>query len=356
MKYKIFGKTGLRVSEIALGGMTIGEDWGWGADKETSKKVFDYFVNKGGNFIDTAINYTNGTSEKYVGDFISSDRDYFVLATKYSLSTKEGDPNRSGNHRKNMMYSVDASLKRMNTDYIDLYWVHAWDKMTPEEEILRGLDDLVRTGKILYIGISDTPAWIVSRCNTIAELKGWTAFAGIQVQYNLILRDIERELLPMTNKLDLAITAWGTLAAGFLTGKYNKSANEKNTAGARLTLNPTSSLRGIDRLRTENNIAIAEEVEKISIEIGKTPTQVAVNWARQKSYNIIPIIGARNVAQLEDSLGCIEFKLSDAQMERLDKISEIKLGFPHDMISAQMVRDYVTSKMDDKIEKHRPLI
>jgi aryl-alcohol dehydrogenase-like predicted oxidoreductase len=328
MNYKIFGKTGLRVSEIALGGMTIGEDWGWGADMNESKKIFDHFVNKGGNFIDTAINYTNGTSEKYLGDLIASDRDYFVLATKYSLSTKTGDPNRGGNHRKNMMYSVETSLKKLKTDFIDLYWVHAWDKMTPEEEIMRGLDDLVRAGKIRYIGISDTPAWIVSRCNTIAEMRGWTSFAAIQVHYNLILRDIERELLP----------------------------KKEDSEGARLTLTARSPVRGLDNLLTEKNIAIAEEVEKIAKEIGKTPAQVAVNWTRQKSYNIIPIIGARTVKQLEDSIGCLDFKLSDENMQRLDKISEIKYGFPHDMISAKMVRDYVTSGMDDKIEKHREMI
>src|SRR6266496_945077 len=199
MRYKLLGKSGLRVSELCLGGMTFGEDWGSmlpGASKEEAKKIFDLFVSKGGNFIDTANVYQNGTSEKYVGEFISSEREMFVLATKYTLTTSPNDPNASGNHRKNLVQSVDASLRRLKTHYIDLLWVQIWDPMTPIEELVRSLDDLIKAGKILHIGISDVPAWVISHADAIAELRGWTPFIGIQIMYSLIERSAERESLP----------------------------------------------------------------------------------------------------------------------------------------------------------------
>ena len=251
MNYKLLGKSGLRVSELALGTMTFGEEWGWGASKEESKKVFDAFANAGGNFIDTANRYTEGTSEKLVGEFINPDRDHFVVATKYTLHTRRDDPNFSGNHRKNMMRSLDESLKRLKTDYIDLYWVHAWDYTTPEEEILRALDDTVRAGKILYIGISDTPAWVVSRMNAIAELRGWTPFVGLQIKYSLIDRSVERELLPMARKLDLAVTPWAVIGGGILSGKYNRYRGEDGRAQIYKSIN-------------ENNLMIAGEVIKVA--------------------------------------------------------------------------------------------
>ena len=185
MRYKLLGKTGLRVSELCLGTMTFGEEWGWGASKEESRRIFDAFADAGGNFVDTANLYTGGTSEKFVGDFLKGRRERFVLATKYTLNMAPDDPNGGGNHRKNLVQSLDASLKRLNTDYIDLYWVHAWDGMTPLEETMRALDDVVRAGKVLYVGISDAPAWVVSRANTLAELKDWSPFAALQIQYNL---------------------------------------------------------------------------------------------------------------------------------------------------------------------------
>ncbi|MDP4163375.1 MAG: aldo/keto reductase, partial [Bacillota bacterium] len=212
MKYKLLGKSGLRVSELALGTMTFGEDWGFGASKEESQKIFNAFVEAGGNFIDTAVNYTNGTSEKYVGEFIREQREQFVLATKYTLNTRPNDPNGGGNHRKNLVQSVEKSLKQLQTDYIDLLWLHAWDFMTPVEEVMRALDDLVRAGKILYVGISDTPAWIVSQANTLASLRGWTPFIGLQVEYNLLQRTPERDLLPMARALDIGVTAWAPMA------------------------------------------------------------------------------------------------------------------------------------------------
>ncbi|NDC42069.1 MAG: aldo/keto reductase, partial [Chitinophagia bacterium] len=204
MQYRLFGRSGLRVSEIALGTMTFGAEWGFGADREESARMFDAYAQAGGNFIDTANRYTEGTSEQLVGEFIKSDRHHFVVATKYTLHDRKNDPNFSGNHRKNLMRSVEASLKRLDTDFIDLLWVHAWDFFTPVDEILRGLNDLMSSGKVQYIGISDTPAWIVSRANTMAELRGWAGFVGLQVEYSLIQRTPERDLTPMAMEMGLA--------------------------------------------------------------------------------------------------------------------------------------------------------
>lgn len=326
MRYKFLGRSGLRVSELALGTMTFGPEWGWGATKEESKKMFDTFANRGGNFLDTANLYTKGTSEEYVGDFIKADRDHFVLATKYSLQMREGDPNFSGNHRKNMMQSVEASLKRLDTDYIDLYWLHAWDFTTPVEEVMRGLDDLVRQGKVLYIGISDTPAWVVSRANMLADLRGWTQFVGLQIRYSLIDRAAEREYLPMANELGLAVTPWSILGAGVLTGKYNRD-------------NPPEEGRAKEGAATvEKNLRIAEAVIGVADEVGCTPSQVAIRWMMERPATMIPLIGARNTEQLNDNLDVLDVSLSDEQIARLDEVSSIKLGFPHEFLQSDGVR------------------
>jgi aryl-alcohol dehydrogenase-like predicted oxidoreductase len=338
MRYKLLGKSGLRVSELALGTMTFGEDWGWGASKEESKKIFDAYAEAGGNFIDTANRYTNGTSEKFVGEFIASDRGHFVLATKYSLFTRHGDPNAAGNQRKNMVQSLEASLKRLNTDYIDLYWVHAWDFMTPVEEVMRALDDMVRAGKILYAGISDTPAWIVSRANMLAELRGWTPFVGLQIRYSLIDRAVERDLLPMARALDIAVTPWGALGTGILSGKYNR----KGGSGRVSTWGPIEPKK----------LAVAEEVIKIAAEIGRTPAQVALNWVRQQPGVIIPIVGAKTLPQVQDNLACLDFKLSDEHVQHLSDISQIDLGFPHDFLAEEGVRDLVFAGTYNQIDNH----
>src|SRR5258708_4363151 len=218
MRFKLLGNSGLRVSELCLGTMTFGEDWGWGSSKEESRQVYDAFIEAGGNFIDTANIYTNGTSERLLGEFIADARARIVLATKYTNSAAVNDANSGGNHRKNMVQALEASLKRLKTDYIDLYWLHIWDSLTPIEETMRAFDDLVRAGKILYAGISDAPAWVVSRANTLAELRGWTPFVGLQIEYSLIERTPERDLLPMARALDIGVTAWSPLAGGVLTG------------------------------------------------------------------------------------------------------------------------------------------
>src|SRR4051812_437179 len=222
MKFKLFGQSGLRVSELCLGTMGFGTEWKWGADKQVSKQIFDSYANAGGNFLDTANRYTEGTSEKYLGEFVNSDRDHFVVATKYSLRDRAGDLNFAGNHRKNMMRSVRESLKRLNTDYIDLLWVHAWDQWTPTEEMMKGLEDLVTRGLVHYIGVSDTPAWVVSQANTLAHLRGWSQFVGLQIEYSLIQRTVEPELMAMAKAYNMTVTPWAPLGGGALTGKYLK--------------------------------------------------------------------------------------------------------------------------------------
>jgi aryl-alcohol dehydrogenase-like predicted oxidoreductase len=345
MKYKLLGKSGLRVSEICLGTMMFGEEWGpIGANKEESKKIYDAFINAGGNFLDTANRYTEGTSEKFLGEFIQSQRKSLVIATKYTLFEPgcKTDLTRSGNNRKNMVQSIEGSLKRLKTDYIDLYWLHAWDFLTPVEEVMRALDDLVSAGKILYIGISDTPAWIVSRANTIAELRGWSQFVGLQIEYSLLQRTPERDLIPMANALDIAVTPWAPLGGGALTGKYlDKKDNE-----------PTRLSKDSARLN-ERNTLIAKEVKRIADELGVTSTQIAINWLRQKKGVIIPIVGAKKESQIKDSLECLSFNIPDEFMKKLDEVSKIDLGFPHEFLKQPLINDLVYSGKKDLIINHR---
>ena len=222
MRYTLLGRSGLRVSELCLGAMTFGEAWGWGAPEDVCRQQLELFWDRGGNFIDTANAYTNGQSEEILGRLLEGRREQTVLATKFTVNTREGDPNAGGNARKNMIQAVEASLRRLRTDYIDLYWVHAWDKLTPIEEVMRAFDDLVRSGKVLYVGVSDYPASKVAQANTLAELRGWSSFVGLQILYNLVSRDAERELIPMARDLGLGVTPWSPLARGVLTGKYSR--------------------------------------------------------------------------------------------------------------------------------------
>lgn len=355
MKYKILGKSGLRVSELCLGAMTFGKDWAEflrGASKEESKEIFDLFVQAGGNFIDTANNYQNGSSERYVGEFISNEREKFVLATKYTLTTNPNDPNASGNHRKNLFQSVNASLKRLNTEYIDLLWVHAWDYMTPIEELMRSLDDVIRSGKVLYVGISDAPAWVVARANTTAELHGWSPFIGIQIMYSLVERTPERELLPMARELDIGVTAWSPLGGGVLSGKYNEQIPEQDKDQEK-RFDPKNPLSAV--FVNQRNLSIAKEVQAIAKEIGKTPSQVALSWIQHRKDRgvIITILGARTLAQMKDNLGSLEVQLSPEQLQRLDEISKIELGFPHDFLSSDMVKILLYGNTYSKIDYHR---
>jgi aryl-alcohol dehydrogenase-like predicted oxidoreductase len=346
--YRLLGRSGLRVSPLCLGTMTFGTDWSFGADREESRKMFDLYVERGGNFIDTANNYTNGTSEAFVGEFIAQNRDRLVLATKYSLNTHPGDPNAGGNHRKNLVQALEASLKRLKTDYIDIYWLHCWEFRTPIEEVMRALDDLVRAGKVLYLGISDTPAWKVAQANTIADLRGWTPFIAMQVEYNLIERTPERDLIPMAQELNISVLPWSPLAAGLLTGKHSKRP-EMVGENSETDLN-SGRVNWVAEKLDDRNTSIADVVQKIAQEIGRfpsgnaprTPAQVALNWLLQKNSSIVPIIGARTLKQLEDNLGCLDFMLSPEQIDYLDSVSQIDLGFPHAFINSEMVKDLIS--------------
>jgi aryl-alcohol dehydrogenase-like predicted oxidoreductase len=327
MRYKLLGNSGLRVSELCLGTMTFGEDWGWGASFDECKTIYETFREAGGNFIDTANIYTNGMSEKYIGELIASEREEVVVSTKYSQGLPNRDPNGAGIHRKRMVQSVEASLKRLNTDYIDLLWLHAWDFTTPPEEVMRSLDDLVRQGKVLYVGISDAPAWVVAQCNTIADLRGWTPFIGLQLEYTLLQRTVERELLPMARTMDLGITVWSPLANGWLTGKYtqeNGSQESKRLDG-----------EGLSEVvqRSDRNLAILRTVGEVATQIGCSSAQVALAWLLHQ--NTIPIVGARKATQVKDNLDCVNVKLSDEQLTQLDQVSQIELGFPHDFFNQE---------------------
>ncbi len=343
MDYLLLGSSGLRVSQLCLGAMTFGSDEPWCADKAESRAMFDAFVAAGGNFIDTADIYTGGESEKLVGEFIADDRERFVVATKYTNAFPgRNDPNASGNHRKNLTQSLDASLKRLNVDYIDLYWVHVWDYTTPVDEVIRALDDAVRAGKILYVGLSDAPAWVCSRANTLAELRGWTPFVTMQLEYSLLERGIEREHFSLCRAADIAITAWSPLASGALSGKYTRGAEEAK----RLDILPFKTL-------DESKLAIARAVDAVADNIGVSSAQVALAWVRQRGT--IPIIGARTLAQLEDNLASVELTLSDDQMQTLNSASAIDLGHPYNFTDSELIRDLVYGGMHDRVHNHRPL-
>jgi len=338
MRYKLLGASGLRVSELALGTMTFGETWGWGASKDESRKIFDAFAESGGNFIDTANNYTDGTSEEYVGEFVSSERERFVVATKYTLSTRRDDPNAGGNHRKNMVQALEASLRRLGTDYVDLLWLHMWDGLTPVEEVLRGFDDLVRAGKVLYVGFSDTPAWVVSRADAIASLRGWTPPVAVQLPLSLADRGAQRDLLPMARGLDLAVCAWGTLEGGTLTGKY---------------FSEDGGPRRYSKAPGETERALAREVLAVAEETGSSPAQVAINWVRQQPGLVIPIIGARTEQQLWDNLGCLDNELSAEQLDRLTQAAPISLGFPHSFLASEHVTGLIFGETRPLIDARR---
>jgi aryl-alcohol dehydrogenase-like predicted oxidoreductase len=342
MKYRLLGKSGLRVSEVALGTMTFGDEWGWGSPKDEAQEVYETYREAGGNFLDTANFYTSGTSEKFVGEFIKGHRDSVVLATKYSNAAPGKDPNAAGNHRKSMMQALEASLKRLQTDYIDLYWVHIWDGITPVEEVMRGLDDMVRQGKLLYVGISDAPAWWIAQANTLAELRGWTQFTGLQIEYSLIERTVERELVPMAQSLNLGILAWSPLARGVLTGKYH---GDGKADGGRMTNEGMKDFFPEEQRATR----IIAAVKSVSEQVGRGMAQVALAWLRHRTVPIIPIIGARKVSQLRDNLATLDLVLSPEQLKSLDGASRIELGFPQALYEKEMVRATMYGGMWDRL-------
>lgn len=340
--YRLLGRSGLRISPLCLGAMTFGTEWGWGADEQACKAMFDRYAEAGGNFIDTANFYTEGTSERMIGKFTKADREHFIIGTKYTLKMRDGDPNLAGNHRANMVRSVEASLKRLDTDFIDLYWLHAWDFTTPVDEVMRGLDDLVRAGKIIYIAISDTPAWKIAQLNTWAECHALSRFIATQVHYNLVKRDVERDIVPACREFGLGVMPWAPLGGGVLTGKYDQSDLQREKelieSGKARPFGDDKRIVGL----TEQKLKVANAVQEIAEQVGRSPAQVALNWLLQQPGVTSIILGVRSVKQLDDNLGCLDFTLDEQHIEKLDAVSRISMGFPHDFLSSEFVRRMVT--------------
>ncbi|SEB87495.1 aldo/keto reductase [Streptomyces melanosporofaciens] len=347
--YRLLGRSGLRVSPLALGAATFGTESGWGAERDEARKLFDLYVERGGNLIDTANTYSNGTSERMLGEFTRDNRESLVLATKYTTLRRPGDPNSAGSHRKSLFTSVEASLRQLNTDYIDLLYLHVWDFSTPVEEILRGMDDLVRQGKVLYVAICNAPAWQVSRMQTIADLRDWSPLVALQIEYNLIERTGERDLIPMAREMGLGVLPYSPLAGGVLTGKYSRddltAANAASEDGTRKSFNLALGTL------TERNLAIADVVKEVATELGVTPAQVGLAWTLRNPAVTAPVIGARTPAQLEDNLGALSVDLTAAHLARLDEASAIGLGFPHDMLASDHIRNVTAG--DLKLESRR---
>ena len=333
MRYRLLGRSGLRVSELALGTMTFGDDWGWGADAATCRRIFERFAEAGGNFVDTANNYTDGTSEKLVGELVASDRDRWVVGTKYSLSIDPPDPNAGGNHRKSLVHSLEQSLRRLNTDRVDLLWLHMRDAYTPIEEAVRALDDQVRLGKVLYVGISDSPAWVVAQANTLADLRGWSPFVALQVPYSVASRDPERELLPMAAALGLAVTPWGVLGAGVLSGK------------------PRGELRWPEDADSERAQDMIAALRSVADEVDATPAQVAIAWLlhRPTPPTLVPIVSARQEQQIIENVAALDVRLDDEQINRLNEAAAPQLGFPRNFLESQSVRELIYGETFPKI-------
>ena len=328
---------------------TFGNEWGWGAEQDEARRLFDLYVERGGNFIDTAVTYTNGTSERMLGEFAQGRRASLVLATKYTTLRRPNDPNSGGASRKSLFGAVETSLRQLNTDYIDLLYLHVWDPTTPVEEILRGLDDLVRQGKILYVAVSNTPAWQISRMQTIADLRGWSPLVALQLEYNLVERTGERDLIPMAQELGLGTVLWSPLAGGVLTGKYSREdlTSPPNDDGGSIRRSFNVALGGV----TERSLAIVDVVKEVADELGRTPAQVGLAWALQNPGVTAPVIGARTTEQLRENLGALEVDLGPSHLARLNEVSAIDLGFPHAMLASDHIR--AQTRGDLKIQARR---
>jgi aryl-alcohol dehydrogenase-like predicted oxidoreductase len=319
--YVTLGRSGLRVSPLSLGTMTFGTEWGWGSEEAQARQIFDRYLDQGGNFVDTANLYTGGKSEQMVGKFISEKklRDRIVLATKFTFNTEQGNPNTGGNGRKNIYQALEASLRRLQTDYIDLYWLHAWDLVTPAEEVVSTLNDLVGHGKIRYYGFSDTPAWYAARAQTLAEKEGKERLIALQLEYSLVERNIEREHIPVSQELGIGVCPWSPLAGGFLTGKY-KREGESGKGEGRLETTKGSSNPAFNKF-SERNWRIHDVLSDVAKRINKLPAQVALNWVITQPGVTSTIIGATKLAQLNDNLQAADITIPAELRKRLDEVS-----------------------------------
>lgn len=345
MRYSILGRSGLRVSQLALGTMTFGEGAEWSRPERECRPVFDAYVEAGGNFIDTANMYTGGESEKMIGRFIANDRERFVVATKYANAVPgRMDPNEAGAHRKSIVQSVDKSLARLGVDYIDLYFAHFWDFTTPVEEVLRAFDDLIRAGKILHVGLSDVPAWVVSRGQAFHDLRGSPPIACLQLEYSLVQRSIEREHIPLSSAHDISIMAWSPLAGGILSGKYTGSVQTADGGARRID---SMQLQPLD----DRNFAIAQTVVAIAREIDAKPSQVALAWVM--SRGIIPIVGATRAEQMRENLEGCDLQLTPDILARLDQATAFDMGHPYSMLEWDMPMMLGYAGMRDQIDLPR---
>lgn len=335
-EYYLLGKSGLRVSPLCLGTMTFGTEWGWGSEAEAARAIFDRYLAAGGNFIDTADGYTGGRSEELLGQFMAETktRDQLVVATKFSFNARPGDPNAGGNGRKNIHRALEGSLRRLRTDYVDLYWLHAWDALTPVEEVLHTLDGLVQAGKIRYIGFSDTPAWYLSRAQTMAELRGYEKICALQLEYSLAERNIEREHVPAAQQLGMGICPWSPLASGLLSGKYQRTSTGGQGDG-RLQVTQ-SSPNPVFQKFNEKNWKVVDVLVGVAKELGRSPAQVALNWITKRPGVVSTIIGATKLAQLDDNLGALDFEIPGELSRRLEENSRPELVFPYLFFSPAM--------------------
>ncbi len=338
--YVVLGRSGLRVSRFCLGTMTFGTDWGWGSAEDTSRQIFNQFLDSGCNFIDTADGYTNGSSETLIGKFLKDrgDRDRVVLATKFGFGREEGNPNSGGIGRKNIYSALHSSLKRLQTDYIDLYWLHNWDTLTPAEEVMSTLDDLVRSGKVRYVGFSNCSGWFLGRAQTIAELRGYERIIALQLEYSLVERNIEREHVPAALELGMGITPWSPLASGLLTGRYQA----KGGLSGEGRLHAVREHPAFSALFTERNWAIADELVKVAKEIGRSPAQVALNWVANRPAVSSTIVGATKIQQLEDNLASLDFVIPEGLLKRLDDISAPEVFYPYYFFTGKEFTKMVT--------------
>ncbi|WP_188688432.1 aldo/keto reductase [Silvimonas amylolytica] len=333
--YHLLGRSGLRVSPFSLGTMTFGTEWGWGTERDIAKNLFDVYLEHGGNFFDTADMYTNGTSEIWTGEFIADRgvRDRVVIATKYSYNAEPGNPNAGGNHRKNLMRALEGSLKRLNTDYIDLYYLHTWDRVTPVEEVMRTMDDAVRAGKIRYVGLSDTPAWYAAKAQTLAQWRGYEPVAAMQLEYSMIERNAELEFSDLAAESGMGLVAWSPLAMGLLSGKYKPSQGGQFGDGRLQTTSGSGhAAPGFDKL-TARNFAIVAELERVAQDIDRPMAQVALNWLYHRKGMSSVIVGATKPEQLQQTMRSLEFTIPAEQLARLNAISEPARPFPYYMFA-----------------------
>ncbi|WP_313666030.1 aldo/keto reductase [Shinella sp.] len=337
--YKLLGRSGLRVSPLSLGTMTFGSDWGWGADGDEARRIFDLYVDRGGNFVDTSVNYTDGGAERLLGTFIGDKRDRIVLATKFTMARDPSNPNSGGNHRLNMVRSVEQSLAQLSTDRIDLLYLHAWDMTTRPDEVMRALDDLVRSGKVLYLGICNTSAWRVAQMQTLADIRGWSPFVALQIEYSLVERTVEHELLPAAAALGLGVLPWSPLGGGVLTGKYSLADVEDSREAA-----VSASRKGVIAASGHLNkraIEISSEVKAVAEEANATPSRVALAWTLANPAVVSSIIGARTLGQAEDNLKALDLRLKSEQLDRLNRISEPSPVFPDRFTQRPLVQQLI---------------